>query len=82
MELDFRKKSRRDRIRRSESFESQEVSEIARKEAGESKSFSILWMDIMEDIFQMKGNGMLRLGKIENVKKKIMPEQRRCFSMG
>ena len=55
MELDYRKKSRRDSMMRSSSFESQEVREIGRKEAGESRGFPILWMGIMEDVFQMKG---------------------------
>ena len=39
----------------SKSFETQEVREIGRKEAGESRGFPILWMGIMEDVFQMKG---------------------------
>ena len=37
MELDSRKKSRRDRMMRLKSFEMQEVREIGRKEAGESR---------------------------------------------
>ena len=37
----FQKKSRRDRMMRSKSFEAQEVIEIGRK-----KGFSILWMRI------------------------------------
>ena len=55
MELDSRKKSRQDRMMGSNSFETQEVTEIGRKEAGESRSFPILWMRIMEDVFQMEG---------------------------
>ena len=55
MKLDFRKKSRRDRMMRSKSFETQEVREIGRKEAGESRGFPILWMGIIEDVFQMEG---------------------------
>ena len=55
MELDSRKKSRRDRMMRSNSFDTQEVREIGRKEAGESRGFPILWMGIMEDVFQMEG---------------------------
>ena len=55
MELDSRKKSRRDRMMRSNSFEMQEVREIGRKEAGESRDFPILCMGITEDIFQMEG---------------------------
>ena len=55
MELDFRKKSRRDRMMRSNSFETQEVREIGPKEAGESRGFPILCMGIMENFFQMEG---------------------------
>ena len=68
MELDPRKKSRRDRMMRSNSFDTQEVREIGRKEAGESRGFPIL----------LYGNNgclpdgrkrMQRPGKIEDVKK-------------
>ena len=55
MELVSRKKTRRDRMMRSKSFDTQEVREIGRKEAGESRSFPILWMGIMADVFQMEG---------------------------
>ena len=55
MELDFRKKNRRDKMMRSKSFETQEVREIGRKEAKGSRGFFILWMGIIEDVFQMKG---------------------------
>ena len=55
MELDCRKKSRRDSLMRSNSFDTQEVREIGRKEAGESKKFPILWMGIMKDVFEMEG---------------------------
>ena len=55
MEFYSRKKSRRDRMMRSNSFDRQEVREIGRKEAGESRGFSILWMIIMEDVFLMEG---------------------------
>ena len=44
MELDFRKKSRRDRMMRSKSFDTHEVREIGGKEAGESRAFPILCM--------------------------------------
>ena len=40
---------------RSNSFDTQEVRGIDRKEAGESRVFPILWMGIMEDVFQMEG---------------------------
>ena len=55
MELDFKKKSRWDRMMRSNSFDTQEVREIGRKEAGESRGFPILWMGLIEDVFQMEG---------------------------
>ena len=55
MELDFRKKSRRDRMMRSNSFDTQEVRQIGREEAGQSRGFLILWMGIMENVFQMEG---------------------------
>ena len=55
MELDFRKKIRRDRMMRSNSFDTQEVREIGPKEARESRGFPILWMGIIEDVFQMEG---------------------------
>ena len=42
MELDSRKKSRRDKMMHSNSFETQEVREIGRKEAEESRGFSHL----------------------------------------
>ena len=55
MESDSRKKSRCDRMMHSKSFEIQEMREISRKVAGESRGFIILWMGIMEDVFQMEG---------------------------
>ena len=54
MELDSTKKKRRNSMMRSKSFDTQEVREIGRKEAGESRGFPILWMEIMEDVFQME----------------------------
>ena len=55
MELNSRKKSRRDSMMRSNSFDTKKVRELDRKEAGESRGFSILWMGIIEDVFQMEG---------------------------
>ena len=55
MKLDSRKKRRRDRMMSSKCFETQELREIGREEAGESRGFPILWMGIMEDVFQMEG---------------------------
>ena len=55
MEIDSRKKGRRIRMMRSESFDMQEVREIGLKETGESRGFPILCMGIIEDVFQMEG---------------------------
>ena len=55
MELDSRKKIRRDRMMRSNSFDTQEVREIGRKKAGELRGFPTLCMGIIEDVFQMEG---------------------------
>ena len=55
MKLDSRKKSRRDSMMHSNSFDTQEMREIGRKEAGKSRGFPILWMEIIEDVFQMEG---------------------------
>ena len=57
MQSDSRNKSRRDRLRRSKSFERQEVRKIGRKEAGESRVFLILKMGMQDT----------RPGKIKNV---------------
>ena len=54
MKLDSRKKSRRDRMMRSNNFDTQEVREIGRKEARGSRGFPILCMGII-DVFQMEG---------------------------
>ena len=54
MGLDSRKKSKRNKKMRSESFNTYEVIEIGRKEAGESRGFPILCMGIIENVFQMK----------------------------
>ena len=77
MELDSRKKSRRDRMMRSKSFDTQEVREIGRKEAGASRGFPILCMGIIEDVFQMKG--IRRPEKIQDVKKKIRARARKVL---
>ena len=82
MELDFRKKSTRDSIMRSKTFETLEVREIGRKEAGESRGFPILWMEIMEDVFQMEGKEFKVQEIFKMCRRKSMPERGRCFSMG
>ena len=65
MELDSKKKSRQDRMMRSKSFETQKVREISRKEAGESRGFPILWMGIIEDVFQMEGKECKVQGRLK-----------------
>ena len=56
MELDSRKKSRRDRVMRSKTFDTQEMREIGRKKGRRrSRGFPIVWMGIIEDVFQMEG---------------------------
>ena len=67
MELDSRKKSRRDRMMRSKSFDTQEVREIGRKKAGESRGFPILYGN--NRCLPDGRKGMRRPGEIENVKK-------------
>ena len=57
MELDSRKKRKQDKMMRSKSVDTQEVREIGRKEAGESRGFPILCIGIIEDVFQMEGKG-------------------------
>ena len=67
MKLDCRKKSRRDGMMRSNSFETQEAREIGPKVAGDSRGFPTLWMVLIEDVFQKGKKGMQRRGKIESV---------------
>ena len=55
MESDSRKKSRRDKMMHSKSFETQKVREIGQKKAEESRSFFIFWIGIIEDVFKMEG---------------------------
>ena len=40
---------------RSDSFVMQQVREIGRKETEESRSFPVLWMNIIKDVFQKEG---------------------------
>ena len=68
MELDSRK-SRRDRMMRSKSFETQKVREMGRKQLEESRGFPIMWMGIIEGCLPDGRKGMQRPGEIEDVKK-------------
>ena len=81
MELDSRKKSRRDRMMRSNSFETQEVREICRKEARESRGIPTLCMGIIEDVFQMEGKEC-KDKRLKMCRRRSMSEQGTCFSMG
>ena len=65
MELDSRKKSRRDSMMCSNSFDTREVREIGRKEAGESRDFPIFCMGIIEDVLQMEGKECKVQGKLK-----------------
>ena len=66
---------------RSKSFETQEVRKIGRKEAGELRDFLIFIDGNNKKCLPDRRKEMPRPGKIENVKKKSMPEQGRCFSI-
>ena len=68
MELDSRKKSRRDKIICSNTFERQEVREIGRKEAGEFRGFPISY--VMDGNNRCLPDGRKKMqipGKIEYV---------------
>ena len=82
MKLDCKKQSRRNRMMRSESFETEEVREISRKEARESRGFSTLWMKITEDVFQMERKECKDQERSKMCRRKSMTEQARCYSMG
>ena len=74
MELDCRKNRRRDSMMRSNSFDTQEVREIGRKEAGEARGFPILCMGIMEDVFQTEGRECEDQERLKMLRTKSMPE--------
>ena len=58
------------------------MGEIGWKEVGESRGFSILWIEIIEDIFQRKGKECKDQEGLKMCSRKSMPEQGRCFSIG
>ena len=66
MELDSRKKSRRDRMMRSKSFKTQKMREIG----------------ITEDVFQMEGKECKDYERLKGEIRKFMPERGRCFNIG
>ena len=79
MELHSRKKSRRNRLMRSESFETQEVIEIRPEESRWVERLSH-YMDENKRRCLLDGRkGMQTLGKIENVKKKIHARARKVL---
>ena len=78
MELDSRKKSRRDRMMRSKSFDTQEVREIGRKEAGESRCFPTLYGNNGRCLPDGR-KGMRRPEEIKDVKKKIHARARKML---
>ena len=67
---------------RSKSFETQEVIEIGRKKTGESQCVPILWMGIIEDVFQIEGKECKDQERLKMSWRKSMPERGRCFSNG
>ena len=69
-EVRLQKKKRHDRIMRLKSFETQEVREIGRKEAGESRGFPILRMGIIEDVFHMEGKKCKVLERLKMCRRK------------
>ena len=75
MELDIRKKCTHDRMMRLKSIETQEVREIGWKEAGELRGFPILWLGIMEDVFQMEGKECKDHERLKMRRRKSMPER-------
>ena len=82
MELDYRKRSTRNRMMRSNSFDMQEMRKIGLKEAGESRGFPILCVGIIQDVFQMEGKECKDQERLKMRRRKSMPGQGRCFSMG
>ena len=80
MELDSRK-NRRDKMMRLKSFDTQEMKEIGRKEAGELRGFRILWMGIMEEVFQKERKEYKDKERLKMCRRS-MPKRERCFSMG
>ena len=64
---------------RSKRVEAKEVREIGRKEAGKSRSFRILWIGLIEDVFQMEGKKYKDQEKLKMCRRKSMPERGRRF---
>ena len=52
------------------------------KRKQESRGFPILWMEAIEDVFQMEGKEYKGQEKLKICKRKSMSERGRRFSMG
>ena len=81
MKVDSRKTSRLDRMICSKSFETQEGREIGRKEAGNSRGFLIMWMGIIEDVFQMEEKEFKDHERLKMCWRKFVSEKEKYFSM-
>ena len=79
MESDSRKKSKRDRMMGSNSFDTQETKEIGRKEAGESRGFPNLVDGNNGRCLPDGTKGMQSPEEIEDVKKKIHARARKVL---
>ena len=82
MELESKKKSRRNKMMRSKSFQTQKLRETGRKEAEECRSFSIVLIGIMEYVFQTEEKNRKDQERLKICRRKFMPERGTCFSMG
>ena len=80
MGSDFRK-SGRDEMMRSKSVNAG-VREIGRKEAEETRGFPILWMGMIEDVFQKEGKECKDQERLKTCKRNSIPERKRCCSKG
>ena len=67
---------------RLKSFEIQEVREIGRKKAKESIGFPILWMEIIEDVFQMKEKECRDLERLKMCRRKSHARARKVLQNG
>ena len=56
--------------------------EIAQIEAGELKGFPILYIELIEDVFQMEDKESENQERLKMCRRKSMPERGRCFSTG
>ena len=82
MELDSKKYRRRERTMRSNSFETQEVRQMGRNEAGALRGLPILWIGMMVDAFQIEGKVCDDHERLKMCRRREMPEGGKCLSMG